>query len=314
MRYGIDDAQWKGQVQLSGQFGSVTLQGYAQREYREAGDISEGSSIKNSLAAQEFGSDYSDPYDVRAAGGALSTFALGTHWDLRAAHVRHGALAVHASPARGDFEKTIPAWALRGTEYELGATRTMAIAGGDVRARTALRLFDLYRAHDDDSAAAATRFGRWSAEVRYSREGPERGLRLVAAGAIANGFNGDVVPPQGLVHLGGPVSGPGYDYHSFRAARGIMLHAEYGMRIPFPSIPLARYGRSPANARLFPFAHLIGVDRAHFISRHGNGWYPSLGLALEPFFDLLRIEAARGLRDGRWTFSLDLSEGFRSIF
>jgi hypothetical protein len=93
-----------------------------------------------------------------------------------------------------------------------------------------------------------------------------------------------------------------------------MLHAEYGMRIPFPSLPLARYGRSPASARLLPCAHAVAVDRTHGTSQRGDGWYPSLGVALELFFDLLRIEGARGLRDGRWSFSLDLSEGFRAVF
>jgi hypothetical protein len=93
-----------------------------------------------------------------------------------------------------------------------------------------------------------------------------------------------------------------------------MLHTQFGMRNPLPTIPLARDGPGPGHARLLPYAHLVGIDRAAFGSPHHNGWYPSLGVAMEVFFDLLRIEGARGLRDGRWSFSIDLSEGFRAIF
>ncbi|MEW5915542.1 MAG: hypothetical protein AB1762_04020, partial [Gemmatimonadota bacterium] len=314
VRYGIDDAQWKGHAQFTGQIGALTLETFAQRDYREGGDITEGSSIKNSLAAQEFGSDYTDPYDVRAFGGRVTAFALGTNWTLRAAHVRHAGLAVHATPARGEFEPTIPAWALRGTEYELGVLRSQTFAGGNVRVNGALRLSELHRAKPADSASAATQFGRGVVDVRYSRESDEGVLRVSGFAGFAHAMAGHLVPPQGLLYLGGPTSAPGNDFHSFRAARGAMLHAEYGMRIPFPSIPLARYGRSPGHARFLPYAHLVGIDRAAFGSPHGNGWYPSLGVALEIFFDLLRVEGARGLRDGRWSFSIDLSEGFRAIF
>ncbi len=40
---------------------------------------------------------------------------------------------------------------------------------------------------------------------------------------------------------------------------------------------------------------------------------PSVGLGALSFFDLLRVDVARGLRDGRWTFSIDLSRDFWSI-
>jgi len=42
----------------------------------------------------------------------------------------------------------------------------------------------------------------------------------------------------------------------------------------------------------------LGVD---------GGWYPAVGLGSIGAFDLLRVDIARGLRDGRWTFSVDIS-------
>jgi hypothetical protein len=87
------------------------------------------------------------------------------------------------------------------------------------------------------------------------------------------------------------------------------LRIEAGRTMPFFRIPLARYGTAPPSARLLPFVHAVAGEGGQ-----RGGVYPAVGVALETFFELLRIEAARGLRDGRWTFSLDLSEGFRAVF
>jgi hypothetical protein len=38
-----------------------------------------------------------------------------------------------------------------------------------------------------------------------------------------------------------------------------------------------------------------------------------VGLALQPFFDLVRLEVARGLRHGVWTFNVDISRDFWDI-
>jgi hypothetical protein len=67
---------------------------------------------------------------------------------------------------------------------------------------------------------------------------------------------------------------------------------------------LGRFGRVPGTVVLAPYAHAVwldaGVDGA-------QGWYPAVGLGGIGFFDLLRLDVARGLRDGGWTFSVDVS-------
>jgi hypothetical protein len=44
--------------------------------------------------------------------------------------------------------------------------------------------------------------------------------------------------------------------------------------------------------------------------RGDAGWHPSVGLAAIGLFDLVRIDVARGLRDGRWIFSMDMAREF----
>jgi hypothetical protein len=43
----------------------------------------------------------------------------------------------------------------------------------------------------------------------------------------------------------------------------------------------------------------------------GSGAYPSVGVGAIGFFDLLRLDVARGLgREGRWLFSVDVTRDF----
>jgi hypothetical protein len=88
---------------------------------------------------------------------------------------------------------------------------------------------------------------------------------------------------------------------------------EWRRPVPFPSIPIGRFGNSGDRATLAPFAHVVYVTRPASFQPARNGWYPSLGVGLLTVFDMLRFDVARGLRDGRWTFSFDVSRDFWGI-
>src|SRR4051812_14667656 len=82
-RYGIDDKFGKGMAQLSRVTASgMTYDVFALRDFRDLGDVAERSGVVNSLAAQEFASDYTDPYLTRAVG-ASATFATFESFDIR---------------------------------------------------------------------------------------------------------------------------------------------------------------------------------------------------------------------------------------
>jgi hypothetical protein len=123
----------------------------------------------------------------------------------------------------------------------------------------------------------------------------------------------DVIPAQDLVYLGGPTTGPGYDFHQFVGRVGATQRVEWRTPVPFPSIPLGRYGRAPARATLAPFAHAVYVRPRATLHDAPRGWFPSLGVGAFVFFDLVRLDVARGLRDGRWTFSADVTRDFWRI-
>jgi hypothetical protein len=84
----------------------------------------------------------------------------------------------------------------------------------------------------------------------------------------------------------------------------------------------------PPHATLAPFVHTVWVDDPAIIPGIDSppeptppfafrgtrqGWYPALGLAIEPLMGLVRIEVAYGLREGRWTGSFDVARIFWSV-
>jgi hypothetical protein len=128
------------------------------------------------------------------------------------------------------------------------------------------------------------------------------------------GVNGNffTTAPQELVYLGGPISAPGYDYHSLIGTLGYTGHVEFRIPAPFPAFSLGRYGRVPGQGSFAPYVHAAGL-RLPTLSG-GEKLFPSVGAAYITPFDLLRIDIARGLANGgRWTFNIDVSREFWSI-
>ena len=84
---------------------------------------------------------------------------------------------------------------------------------------------------------------------------------------------------------------------------------EWRVPAPFIAMPLGRFGKSPPRMTLAPFAHVVYVAKSRSAKR-ATGWYPALGMGALLFFDAIRLDAARGLRDGRWRFSVDVTPEF----
>jgi hypothetical protein len=62
-----------------------------------------------------------------------------------------------------------------------------------------------------------------------------------------------------------------------------------------------------------PFANVVWIDGNVPFRAERNGWYPSLGVGILSVYDLVRLDVARGLRGGRWTFGLDIHRDFWPI-
>jgi hypothetical protein len=308
--WGFADEEAKGRAALVWERASGAGIGlFAERAYRDAGDVQEVSLLRNSIAAQEFGSDYTEPFDVRAAGVSLSLGErLGLLVRLEGALERHERVELAASPSFGEYEPVIPAWSLDARRLSLELERSLGggLLGTILRGRAELRAL-WYEGRDTVLEGGSRALLRAFLEVEAERSLGAGSLALRTAVAAVDAEGSEPTPPQALIYLGGPVSGPGYAFHAFQGTAGLSQRVEWRIPVPAPAIPLGRFGTTPATATLAPYAHVVWVDG---ISGRRSGWYPNVGLGTLAFFDLIRIDVARGLRDGSWTFSLDLSKEF----
>ncbi len=307
-RWGLDDAEAKGRAALSlmrANGAGVELAAY--RDFRETGDFQEVSLLRNSFAAQEFGTDYTDPFDARGIALTLRLGQrLGGAWSVAASVERQRPLAVHASPAWGRFEPTIPALPANVAELSIRGERalTPSVAGLWIGGRLELRGATL-----EPRGGDRLRVGRIMADLRVERPVADHRLVLRSTVAAVSAEENDV-PPQYLVYLGGPVSAPGYRFHGLVGQLGAAQRVEWRTPVPFPAIRLGRFGKAPGRATLAPFVHFAYLDDTVIVRDSEAGWRPSAGLGALFLFDLLRVDVARGLRDGRWSVSVDVSQEF----
>jgi hypothetical protein len=314
-RYGFSDEEAKGSISIAHGFrGGRALRAYAGRDYADVRDVREASGIRNSVAAQEFGSDYTDPIDLRTAGIEITLGRLGgLRWRVDGAFERHDALSVVATPERGVYEPTIPAQAIEGVRASIRFDGLSAeLAGGRLRGGGELRLLDFSAR---DTIERDSRAARLSVDFEFQRR---LGSGTLATRTSAVALSGGPMPPQFFAYLGGPVTAPGYRFDDFASRHALAQRVEWGTIIPFVPISLGRFGQVPPRAGLALFAHSVWVNEparsaAGFVRGDRQGWYPAVGIGFLPLLGLVRFDVARGLHDGRWTFSFDLARSFWPI-
>lgn len=318
-RYGFSDEYAKGTAEVAYRRASgagVSLRAFD--DYREAGDVRETSQVISSIAAQEFGSDFSDLYGSRGFSlTARSRQVAGWTFGLDGASEKHRRLAVNASPARGEFKDVIAAANVRQRKAAFVADRPTRLGplGFESQFHAGVALLSFTGSGQD--LRTMSRFS-----LRANMEKPVGRNRIVSRSVAAWIAGGESLPAQNLIYLGGPTTAPGYDFHQFAARAAVSQRLEFQFPVPFPAIPLGRYGRSPASVTLAPFANGAWINdatavrqssRLEIIAPERNGWHPSVGVGALALFDLLRFDVARGLRDGRWTFNVDVSRDFWGI-
>ena len=317
-RYGFSDRELKGFVSLgrTPAFGRVPLvQLFAERDYRDLA-AAERAGVTNSMAAQFFGSDYTTQVDARSAGVIIRR-SLNDPFTLRLAYQHDEPLRVAATPLSGHFEPVLPAWRVSGARVELrgaggwipGSTHTTRGLWTLSAAAGALTGVNSSEAPDKLVAHVRPLVARVSGTLRIERSlQHNRGILWQSDVGAAGGR---ALPPQWLVFAGGPWSAPGYNFSQFATRAFVSQRIELRQPIRAPGIPLGKYGKSPSRVTLAPFVQAIGVTNGRAgIATPGAGVYPSVGLGTLFFFDLLRVDVARGLRHGQWRVAFDIDRGF----
>jgi hypothetical protein len=331
-RYGAADKLVKGSVEL----GVVrpdgsSIRAFTSRDFRDLGDVAERSTALNSLAAQEFGSDYTEPYLVRAAGvSAELRSLLGFDTKITGSLESQSSVAVRARPVTGVFEPTIPVTEQHAMRWSLDIDRapSLWIFGTELALHAQARTLTHASANEVSPAGSFNPGNRTTlrGSAVLNLERPFGDTRLVMAATVAGVARQQAtLDPAAteLVYLGGTVSAPGYDYHSLVSNTGATAHIEWRLPAPFIPFSLGRFGRVPGRASFAPYAHVAVIgDRPECASFDGfagcapsSAVYPAFGAAYLLPFDVLRIDVARGVgHGGRWTFGVDVSREFWSIF
>jgi len=280
----------------------------AERVLGEIGVVPEGSVMRNSVAAQEFGSDWTSPFERRQVVlRADLPPLLERRWRvaLEAAVERHTTATINASPSRGRYE---PVPAISAGDFVRGSLllrRATALGplGTEVALASSAELIS--------ARTASTTIGRGTIDLDVQR--PFGKERLVLR-TIAAGVTGRAVPVQYETWLGGPVSMPGYGFHALRGRAGVSQRLEWQHPVPGPTIPLGRYGNVPGEVLLAPFAMVAWTDgRSATAGALPRGTRTAIGMGAIGLFNLLRLDVARGLSDGRWLFSVDVTRDFWRI-
>ncbi len=294
-RYGIDDENVKWQARLEWQNGSgVSIRAFGLRDFHEMGEEPERSRAVNSLASQEFGSDYTDPFLVEGGGLSFQRASAGEPaWTIEAALERPSTLAVHDVPVTGTFLGLVGVPSSRYGRLAVRRERPTSLWVWGTELRTLVEVRAL-RANGDSTtrcvviATCPLAYTTLRGSVVANLERPFGDQRLVMhtlAGAV--GGQKDIIPSQELFYFGGPVSAPGYDFHQFVGRSGL----ERAIRVAITDSFLRASrsggsGRSQRSATFAPYAEVIvgiGGAKSRYFARRGArvltgvGWYPGLG-------------------------------------
>jgi hypothetical protein len=331
-RYGFADERLRGEVALAWRRGAgegVRL--FARSDLTFAGDEQERSTTVNTFAAQEFGSDHTDPFGHDRAGIRLELGRnSGIDWSLEGSFDRYSPVDVKARSARGEFAGTLdvaPSEATR-LALRLDHPTRLSVLGIELQGRGELRLLNVLSPAPSlppseppmPGGSGDDRFNvvsRAAATLRLER--PFGSSRIISQTTAAAVSASGLVPLHQLVMFGGAMTAPGYDFHSIVGTRGVSQRLELQTPVPFPAIPLGRFGRVPAQATLAPYfgvAHVSGGAGLPPIRRTSSGaaagetlagTRPFAGVGILTLFDLLRLDVARGIDGGRWIFSVDVA-------
>lgn len=273
---------------------------------RDVGVAPAASGVVNTLSALLAGEDYTDPYYVR--GGELRLRApLATGWSFTAAaraEVQRSAALTSDFSLLGDGFRRV-AGIDRGTMLgaTLGARRTIP---SDVAAGWGAGVtLDAGRLDGDGDFDVTQTFARPVVDAQWLRRWTPRDALLELDGAAGIAW-GDL-PRQQLFLLGGRGTVPGFRFRSFGGDRFALARATASADLAAPWL----------RGRLLGAAGWTGAGDAGeatlpaWPARTTDGVRASIGAGLGIFYDIVRVDLARGLgRNGRWELVVETRPTF----
>jgi hypothetical protein len=292
----------------------------AGRDLLDVGEEPERSLLLNSIGTQEFASDMTDPYNFEQRAARFVKRFGRTDLSVYAAREQHKQLEVFFRPVTGSFFATPQVTPLVGYRGAIGLERALTPWAGPGRLSLSMKASALRTIEPPRfSALIGAGIMSYRGSVGFEHRADIGRSTLVIRESAAAVF-GDTTLLQEAVYFGGPTSLPGYDLHEIAGKYGSSTRIELQIPMPSVAIPLGRFGKVPGQAKIAPYlgGAFVGgalpcVATLGRCPTRPDGFYPTAGIGALSFFDLLRIDVARGLRDGRWMFNVDVNRDFWSI-
>jgi hypothetical protein len=302
--YGFADHRLDGAVMGRFVANRLTLSAGFYREVRDVSDVPIVAPIVNSLGAQEFGDDYGDYF--RATGGRLGLegpIGARARWHLGVAREGVAGLQVRAAPAAGAYR---PNPALGGPTLDV-VTIGIARPGEGFAVRQD-RAYDLaIEAGRVDGGATY-----WRAAVSAHALLPLGATRILvrAQGGVASAD----LPAHRAFVLGGRGTLLGDAFRTWGGRQAAVLHVEWRVPVPFPSLSLGSAARTPGSITLAPYVAAGGASRPVAGTPWGStaGARVTTGLGIE-WLGVFRLEGGYGLQSRRGHLAFDVIRDFWRI-
>jgi len=303
--YGFSDQKAKGRIRLDRRLGRVTIGLQGEAVTRDVGDERGISPLLNSLLAEEVGNDFGDYYFVTRAA-ALVQVETGARSVLEVtAGVEHSSdLVVNATPAAGEYRDNPPlgagtlgvgtlSYELRSAGFAMGRglSGRITVEGGVGEQVTFLRVLGSFRAQFP--------VGRTDVAARaWGGVGTEE---LPANRSYVMGGRGTLVPDP---------------FRRWGGRRGAFGLVELRIPVPFPTVPLGAFSSTGNRVTVAPNIALgwTGWELGEAVPWEATGGVrPVVGLGIEWFHNLFRVDFGFGLEDSEFGVVFDVNRGLWDI-
>jgi hypothetical protein len=301
--YGASDHRIMGGLTALAGTGATQLSLGADRRVRDLADLPVISPALNSLLAQEAGDDYGDYVLVNSlTAGVRHRMSGRNSLSLQVGVEESRSVGVSSSPATGSYRANPPLGA--GT-FRIARAVLERASGGiavrqDLQGRLAL-----------EAGEGAGEYLRATMEARWlSSLGPGQLLSRAYVGAGT-----DRLPAYRSFVLGGRGTLVGEPFRAYGGQTAAMAHLEWRLEAPFPAIPLGSFASTGRHITVAPFVAAGWTDRPlpGLPWDGSDGIRPVVGVALEWFMRLIRVEAGVGLRGGGVGLTIDVNRDWWGV-
>jgi hypothetical protein len=248
--YGFADRRPKGALSAVEREGREAVEGTVYREVRDVGDAAVIAPLLNSFSSQEFGRDYGDYY---LADGARLTYRRGvgarSEWRVTAGREWIGSLPVAAAPANGSFRPNPP---LGGPGVGMGVDLVQLALERKSEGFAVRRDLHVELLLEGGRKDGGTGYGRLSAAGHLLVPTGGTHVLLRAQGGLADAN----LPAHRSFVLGGRGTLLGEDFRRWGGTRMALLHVEWRIPVPFVSLGIGPYARTPRTLTVAPYVAL----------------------------------------------------------